>query len=176
MSIIAAGGFQRSAREELISLIAAGDGWHCASSPQALAGNGEFGRMISWRLTEENPGCSRNRGFSLAAPLEDLQVSERQPAMIGAGCPLLPLETGADRLFHGFPPTRWPLSSRWGGVLSRPSLRSRPGLLQLPLPGEIPPPATPPGEPPPSTRSRRTRRSSRPSARLPPASARPRDG
>ena len=27
--------------------------------------------MISRRLTEENPGCLRNRGFSLVAPIED---------------------------------------------------------------------------------------------------------
>jgi len=93
-----------------------------ASSPQALSGSVEFGRMISRRLTEENPGCLRNRGFSLVAPIEDLQRSESHPAMIGAGCPLPPLETGADGLFHGFPPTRLPLPSLWRGVLSLSSL------------------------------------------------------
>ena len=30
--------------------------------------------MSSRRCKEENPGCLRNRGFSLGAPIEDLQV------------------------------------------------------------------------------------------------------
>ena len=82
-----------------------------ASSPQALSGNGEFGRMSSRRLTEENPGCSCNRGFSLVALIKGPPNSEGHPAMIGAGCPVLPLETGARCLFHGLSPARVSLSS-----------------------------------------------------------------
>jgi hypothetical protein len=74
MSIIAVGGFLT------FSIIAAG-----------VFGDSKFRRMSSRRQQEENPGCcSINRGLSLAAPIEDLQVSESHPAMIGAGCPLLP--------------------------------------------------------------------------------------
>ena len=69
---------------------------------------------------EENPGCLRNRGFSLVAPDPRTSkfVSGSHPAMIGAGCPVLPLETGAGYVFHGLSPAPVSLSSLRRGFLS----------------------------------------------------------
>jgi hypothetical protein len=80
--------------------------------------------MNSRRRTKENPGCLRNRGFSLVAPIktEDLQPNESHPSMIGAGCPVLPLRTGAGCLFHSLSSTCVSLSSLPGSVLCLPSL------------------------------------------------------
>src|SRR5262245_4721417 len=38
-------------------------------------------------------------------------ISESHPAMIGAGCPVLPPENGAGCLLHSLSPARMPLSS-----------------------------------------------------------------
>ena len=71
---------------------------------------------------EEAPVVGSSRGFLLVALIQDLPVCESHPAMIGTGCPLLPLQAGARRLFHGFPPAGLPLSPLWGSVLSLPPL------------------------------------------------------
>ena len=79
--------------------------------------------MTSRRRKEENPGCSRNRGFSLVAPIKGPpSVGESHPAMIVAGCPVLPLETGAGRLLRRLSPARLSVSSLRRGVLSVSSL------------------------------------------------------
>ncbi|HKD00806.1 MAG TPA: hypothetical protein VKB77_00165, partial [Terriglobales bacterium] len=44
-------------------------------------------------------------------------ISESHPAMIGAGCPVLPLPIGAGRLLYRLSPARMPLSSLRHGVL-----------------------------------------------------------
>ena len=51
--------------------------------------------MSPWRCKEENPGCLPNRGFSIGGPDQRTSkfVSESHPAMIVAGCPVVPLET-----------------------------------------------------------------------------------
>ena len=92
-----------------------------AAGAVATAG---FGRMSTRRRIKGNPGCSRNRGFSLVAPIktEDPQPNQSHPSMIGAGCPVLPLRTGAGCLFHSLSSTCVSLSSLPGGVLSLPSL------------------------------------------------------
>src|SRR6516162_9669144 len=67
--------------------------------------------MSSRRWTEEDPGCLRNRGFSLVALIEGPPNSESHPAMIGAGCPVLPLQTGAGCLLHSLSSAGMSLSS-----------------------------------------------------------------
>ena len=49
-------------------------------------------------------------------------VGESHPAMIVAGCPVLPLETGAGGLLRRLSPARVPVSCLRRGVLSLPSL------------------------------------------------------
>ena len=63
-------------------------------------------------------------GFFIGGPDQRTSkfVSESHPAMIVAGCPVLPLETGAGCLFRRLSPARVPLSFLQRGVLSLSSL------------------------------------------------------
>ena len=76
--------------------------------------------MASRRRKEENPGCLPQPGFFIGGPDQRTSkfVSGSHPAMIGAGCPVLPLETGAGCLFRRLSPPRVPLSFLQRGVLS----------------------------------------------------------
>ena len=76
--------------------------------------------MASRRRKEENPGCLPQPGFFIGGPDQRTSkfVSGSHPAMIGAGCPVLPLETGAGCVFHGLSPAPVSLSSLRRGFLS----------------------------------------------------------